>query len=177
MTTEWIDVKDYEGFYKIRINEDNPWGCDILSLKWHSRYGSIDRESLLNPWINRGGYYQVELRVNKKRSCKYIHILIAEHYIPNPENKKFIDHKDTIRTNNKLDNLRWATKSENERNRNKRLNVSSKYKGVCWDKTKSKWIAYINSKYIGYYDNEIDASKAYDEKAIELFGEYAKTNF
>ncbi len=58
---------------------------------------------------------------------------------------------------------------------------SSKYKGVSWDKGRKKWKVYIQLSgklsTIGYYRKEIVAAKAYDQKAKELFGEFANTNF
>ena len=46
------------------------------------------------------------------KSCKYVHIIVAETFLPNPENKPEVNHKDKVGTNNKLENLVWATRSE-----------------------------------------------------------------
>lgn len=59
------------------------------------------------------GYKYVDLWENNKSHKITVHRLLAEAFIPNPENKKTVDHKDGDRTNNSLDNLRWATYSEN----------------------------------------------------------------
>ena len=65
-------------------------------------------------------------------------------------------------------------------NRRKRIGSRSKYKGIYWNKVKNRWLASIklNSKrmHIGLYDSEIDAAKAYNQKATELFGEFANLN-
>ena len=106
---------------------------------------------------------------------------MALEFLPNPHNKKFVDHIDGDRKNNNLSNLRWATAEENQRNRLKQKNTSSIYKGVTYSKKNKKWEARIRingkNKFIGYFKNEEDAGRAYDEKALQLFGDYAKLNF
>lgn len=47
---------------------------------------------------------------------------------------------------------------------------SSQYRGVCWDKAQNKWMVYINRRRLGFFRNEEEAARAYDEKALELFG-------
>ena len=60
----------------------------------------------------KNGYKTVDLWENNKATKYTIHRLLAENFIPNPENKPTVDHKDGNRLNNSLDNLRWATYSE-----------------------------------------------------------------
>lgn len=92
------------------------------------------------------------------------------------------DHINGDGLDNHKSNLRIVTTQQNQWNQRKRLNTSSKYKGVHKRSDCNKWQARIrinNGKQIslGFFDKEEDAAKAYDVKAIELFGEYAKTNF
>lgn len=93
-----------------------------------------------------------------------------------------VDHKNNNSLDNTKDNLRKVTRSQNNMNqKHNRKNCSSQYKGVSWFKRDNKWETYIrlNNKYyhLGKFVNEIDAAKHYDEKAKELFGEYACLNF
>ncbi len=93
-----------------------------------------------------------------------------------------VDHKDGNPLNNCRSNLRFATDSQNQANRHKmRFTHSSLYRGVSWHSRKKKWIAHIGYKrkliHLGYYKNEIDAARAYDKAAKELFGEFACLNF
>jgi hypothetical protein len=109
-------------------------------------------------------------------------VVYMHRFIMNCPDDMIVDHIDGNKLNNQKENLRIVTYSQNHMNRKvKRKGCSSKYKGVSLDKRCGKWRAYIkkDGKYIhiGNFDNEIDAAKAYDEKALELFGEYASLNF
>ena len=66
--------------------------------------------------IDKGGYYCIVLCKDGKQKHFSIHRLIALAYIPNPDNKLFVDHINRNRLDNRIENLRWATKSENQRN-------------------------------------------------------------
>ncbi len=59
------------------------------------------------------GYIAINLFKDKKSFTRYIHRLVAETFIPNPEGKREVNHKDGIKNNNKAENLEWVTKSEN----------------------------------------------------------------
>jgi len=91
-----------------------------------------------------------------------------------------IDHINRNRSDNRYDNLRECTRSQNMRNARIPSHNSSGFKGVSWLKSKNKWRSYITVKrkyiHIGYYDDPVIAAKAYDEKAKELFGAFACTN-
>ena len=95
-------------------------------------------------------------------------------------NGKGIDHIDKNGLNNQKSNLRFCTISENAMNQRKQRNTSSIYKGVCIDKPYGKWRSHIriNGKAIdlGSFTSEVEAAKAYNAKAIELFGEFANLN-
>jgi hypothetical protein len=105
----------------------------------------------------------------------YLHRFIMNVPMRNP----IVDHINGDKLDCRRENLRKCSKQENNRNASKReKTTSSKYKGVY--KHKDKWRAYIylNKKKIslGCYENEIDAALAYDKKAKELFGDFAKPN-
>ena len=91
-----------------------------------------------------------------------------------------VDHINNIRNDNKWCNLRLATSEQNSFNKPKQKNSVSKYKGIRWHKKTKKWQVrlYINrkTKYLGYYDCEIEAAKAYNTAALNYHGEFAFLN-
>lgn len=87
------------------------------------------------------------------------------------------DHINGDGFDNRKINLRICTRAENGRNMKKRKDGSSRFKGVCWDKSRGTWNARVQEKFIGRFFDEENAALAYDKKARELFGEFARTNF
>lgn len=100
--------------------------------------------------------------------------------IMNCPNGKQIDHINGNGLDNRKENLRICSQSENHQNRSKWGNTSSQYKGVHWHKIVKKWVAQImingKRKHLGYFDREREAAKAYNYMAIKHFGEYARIN-
>lgn len=95
-----------------------------------------------------------------------------------------IDHIEQVagqHFDNRFENLREASASENSRNQRMQANNSSGYHGVSWHKANSKWVAQIwhhgKRKYLGYFDTAEEAALAYDQTARELHGPFAKQNF
>lgn len=98
MKEVWKDIEGYEGLYQI------------------SNLGRVKRVTtgrILKGGKDKDGYLMVKLYKNNIRSNKKIHRLVAEAFIPNPENKPQVNHADENKTNNSLDNLEWMTAKEN----------------------------------------------------------------
>ena len=92
------------------------------------------------------------------------------------------DHINNDGMDNRSANLRAATRAQNMCNKRKCSSPTySKYKGAHWHKHDRKWHALISFEkkriYLGRFDNEIDAAKAYDEAAKKYHGEFACLNF
>ena len=110
------------------------------------------------------------------------HTLFLHRFILNLKlyDGKQADHIDGDGLNNQRSNLRKCTLHQNRLNRRPQSGVS-KYKGVNWHRVSQKWRAKIKKNrkdyYLGLFSNEIDAAKAYDRKAKELHGEFARLNF
>jgi hypothetical protein len=99
--------------------------------------------------------------------------------ITNPNIK--VDHKFHNLFDNRKSFLRPCFQNQNIMNSHKKSNNTSGYKGVIWFIKRNKWMGRIQTKgkltILGYYNTKEEAAKAYDEKAKELFGEFAKLNF
>lgn len=103
MQETWKDIKGYEGIYKVS-NLGN-----ILSLNYHR----MKITKLKKFTLNHKGYPTVHLSNNKNNKRFLVHRLVAEAFIPNPNNYPQINHIDGNKQNNKIDNLEWCTNSEN----------------------------------------------------------------
>ena len=73
----------------------------------------VIKESIKGLQDNGNGYLQVYIQINNKRKMFYVHRLVAQYFLPNPEFKKEVNHKDGNKYNNKYYNLEWSTKQEN----------------------------------------------------------------
>ena len=101
--------------------------------------------------------------------------------IMNPPPDLLVDHRNCDSLDNRRANLRIATHEENMRNRRKRKNTSSRYIGVHFDKRSGRWAAHIRYKgkkiWLGYFDSEIEAARAYDMAAKRYHIDFARLNF
>jgi hypothetical protein len=99
---------------------------------------------------------------------------------PRGENGNYpeVDHVDRDGLNNQRGNLRVCTRQQNLRNKGRQSNNrSSRFKGVTRHRQRRKWTAWIEHKYLGVFDDEVQAARVYDAAAKERFGEYARLNF
>ena len=148
-----------------------------------SRFGIVRNattERILTPIGNRDGYLRVGMQKNSKRNLRMIHVLLANAFIENPHNKPCVDHIDGNRQNNCLENLRFATRAENSRNKSKSANTTSVYYGVCFHKKSNKWNAQIQidgrRKNLGYFTDEKEAAAVFNKAAAEFYKEFRKIN-
>jgi hypothetical protein len=130
---------------------------------WYAKY---DRRA--NNWYVYGMLNQQQIALHR--------------FIYNTHDRQtVIDHINHDTLNNTRENLRQCTTQENQRNRTLQRGRTSKYKGVDWHNNSQKWRTRINvgkkQVHIGFFDDEVSAAKAYDKKAVEIFGEFALLNF
>lgn len=115
---QWKEIKGYEGYYKVsdtgivfsmeRIVPDSAHGTRIVRERILKQ-----AESKSNKRVGQQGYYVVNLRKYGNADVRFVHRLVAEAFIPNPENLPTINHIDGDKHNNSVDNLEWVSSSEN----------------------------------------------------------------
>jgi hypothetical protein len=146
-----IDDEDYEMVSRYR------WNAYIGGKRWYAKTN-----------IQVPGVGQRTLRM---------HTLIMG---VDPDGKH-VDHRNLDGLDNRRSNLRWATRSQQKQNNAIRIDGSSGYRGVFWYRPTKKWLVQINANgkrfHVGYFSGAADAARAYDAKARELHGEFARLNF
>jgi hypothetical protein len=145
------DIVGYEGLYG--IEEDGR----VWSYK-NNRFKAVRFKDR---------YYTIKLSKDNIQKYHFLHRLIAEAYIPNPDNKPFVDHINREKTDNRIDNLRWVTSSENKINTGVRSD----------NKLGEKHISYCNNLYLFRINQNIKYSKCFKtlQEAINYRDEYLTT--
>lgn len=141
----WKDVElPYKGFYQISSSGR------VKSLMYRGKNACFYRELIMKTKIFRGGYVQVAFR-NGVQKFFSLHRLVAIAFIPNPENKPEVNHKNGIRHDNRPENLEWCTSEENAFHR---INVSKNTPGNIPVLQYS-----LNNQFIEKFGSSIEASK------------------
>jgi hypothetical protein len=126
-----------------------------------------------------GSHGYIELSIEKERylAHKIAWLMHYREWVASD-----IDHRNRIRTDNRIENLRRSTRSQNLANSTKRDGLSSEYRGVCWHAKAGKWCAYIGSnapgatfkrRHLGLFETAEQARDAYIAAAKELYGDFA----
>ena len=151
------DVIGYEGIYQV---------SNLGNVK------SYKTGLIRNYYLEKNGYYSITLRKNGIGKTRKVHQLVAESFL-NHKRCGFelvINHIDLDKTNNKVENLEIVTNRENS-NR-KHLKSTSKYIGVHWNKEDKKWKSTITInkelKYLGSFNDELEASEAYQKALLNI---------
>lgn len=157
----WKDIKGYEGYYqasshgRIRSYDQYVNGYNGLKLR-----KGVTR----NPHIYKEGYKSLTLSIKGTVKKYLVHRLIAETFIPNPENKETVNHKDLNKLNNNIENLEWCTHKENVHHAiNNNVNPSTWIKIKIIDKVSNKVYHFRNqataSAFMGHNVSYIGKNK------------------
>lgn len=177
--------------YKISKSKEN---ASDLKVEWKliegfggtysvSNYGEVRNNrtgKLMKPRKNEKGYLRISLTTNGKQKCMRVHRLVAQAFIPNPENKPEVNHIDFDKENNCVNNLEWVTGKENTNHSlgNRKRSNEKNYKNIS--NTGEKYISYYSGYYVvrmfgkkyfcKSFKNLEDAKKCRDEKIKEIYG-------
>lgn len=139
MTEEWKDIKGFEGFYQI---------SNLGRVKSLVRKGT-PKEIILKQQTNAYGYWQVGLRKPKMQiKFRRPHRLVAEAFIPKVEGKNYINHKNGIKKDNRIENLEWCTFKENSDHAWRTGLIDNRGENMGWAKLTQQQVNEIRSKYI-----------------------------
>lgn len=140
---------------------DNDMYDELMAVSW-----SLNNSGYAIHWFS-------DPKTGKRRG------LLMHRYIMDAPSHLQVDHIDRNRLNNTRKNLRFATKSQNQANKDIQINNTSNYKGVVWNR--NKWEARIGYQHrrisLGRFDNPELAAMHYDAASKMLFGEFAGLNF
>jgi hypothetical protein len=149
MANYWVVIEDFPSYEINHIGE-------IKSIK---------SNRLLLGGKDRNGYHCVNLRKNKKTYFKPRHRLVAIAFIDKIHGKDFVNHIDGNKSNNSASNLEWCNPQENNSHMKLMNGTYSKLVGVSYCKTRNKYSSSLKvngkQKFLGRFDNETDAHKAY----------------
>ena len=114
------DIPNYNGRYQI-----SNYGR-AKTMFYKNKQVSWRREKILKNVIRNGTYYCVSLHKNNKQESKNVHKIVAETFLDNPNNYKYVNHKDENKLNNRIDNLEYCTQKYNCNYGNRNLKISLK---------------------------------------------------
>lgn len=161
----WKDIENYEGCYQV----SNLGRVRSLTRKVDTFNGvRTTKGRILKPTLTDMGYLTICLKQHQKSKTFFIHRLVAKAFIPNPNNYPIINHKDSVPTNNNVENLEWCTQSHNVKE-SYRVGNAKPTKG-CF----KKGMIPHNRKAVKQYD--LDGNFIATYKSIRFASESTNTN-
>lgn len=151
----------------VALVDDEDYGL-VSQIKWHAAKGG------------RGGRWYATACLGRAQAKEYGRRHLRMHRLILGYPDAMIDHRDRNGLNNQRSNLRIATNQQNQANKYT-WRGKSRFKGVSWHRRSGRWQVFIQvdgkNKHLGDFRNPIQAAFAYDDAAVNVFGEYACLNF
>ena len=131
-----IIIEDFDGYF---ISDDGKVYCNLGKGNRHC--GKTTEIYEIKPRPGKTGYMRVYMRQNStnKRVDKYVHRLVAQAFIPNPDNKRHVNHKNCKRDDNRVENLEWCSAKEN-------TSYTMEVGNVYRDKKTGRFVSGLNNK-------------------------------
>lgn len=129
---EWFDIPEFEGLYQVStfLNVRN-LTRKTKGGRHQEQSGRIIQGKIMKPYLYQTGYYAFEFYKDGK--CKHVllHRIIAETFIPNQDNLPEVDHINRVRTDNRIENLRWVDRVDQNKNRDLTNSIIASSKQVA----------------------------------------------
>lgn len=159
----WKDIKGYEKLYQVsNLGSVKSLSKFVKNNKSYSSIGYITKEKILKQFRNRKGYLVVSLCRDGKQKTFRVHRLVAEAFIPNPENKPQVNHINTNKENNHVSNLEWVTNGENQIHAycNGLNKITQKRKEIIKEKNSKKVVQYdLQGNFIRKWESQSEAAE------------------
>ena len=174
---EIFDIPDYSNYelHKYGDNDYKIWSrprVDAINHKQGEKYLTIGLHSL--------GYLEVYLSKGKVKSTIRIHQIVGWIFVENPENKPTVGHINRNKLDNRPENLRWATKTEQVYNRGMLSTNRSGVENVSWNKEHKKWVVMLTEdgkqKHFGYFKDLKEATVVRDREYTRIHGRLDHSN-
>ena len=158
---------------QVAVVDFDDWNNDLRNYKWFAKWCKYHKQ-----YVAARSEYDPELY--RKQGDNHNRTVLMHRQIAAQMGLSDVDHKNLNTLDNRRENLRPCTRSQNVANSKKRIHNTSGFKGVHWNTTSKAWAARIGVEgkriFLGYFNTPEEAAQAYDAAAKKYFGEFSRLN-